>query len=56
MKNTERKVVRAGAAVSLMALAVLAAGCAGAIVGRALYEGRIDLASLMAGLRVLDQA
>jgi phosphoribosylformimino-5-aminoimidazole carboxamide ribotide isomerase len=37
-------------------VAVQAAGCAGAIVGRALYEGRIDLTSLMAGLRALDQA
>jgi phosphoribosylformimino-5-aminoimidazole carboxamide ribotide isomerase len=31
-------------------LAVQAAGCAGAIVGRALYEGRIDLRSLVATL------
>lgn len=32
-------------------VAAQAAGCAGAIVGRALYEGRIDLASLVATLR-----
>jgi phosphoribosylformimino-5-aminoimidazole carboxamide ribotide isomerase len=31
-------------------LAVQAAGCAGAIVGRALYEGRIDLRALMTSL------
>jgi phosphoribosylformimino-5-aminoimidazole carboxamide ribotide isomerase len=31
-------------------IAVQAAGCAGAIVGRALYEGRIDLRTLMAML------
>ena len=35
-------------------VAVQAAGCAGAIVGRALYEGRIDLAALVAGLRGHD--
>ena len=32
-------------------IAAQAAGCAGAIVGRALYEGRVDLAALLAGLR-----
>jgi phosphoribosylformimino-5-aminoimidazole carboxamide ribotide isomerase len=31
-------------------LAVQAAGCAGAIVGKAIYEGRIDLRSLLAAL------
>jgi phosphoribosylformimino-5-aminoimidazole carboxamide ribotide isomerase len=31
-------------------LAVQAAGCAGAIIGRALYEGRIDLRALMTSL------
>jgi phosphoribosylformimino-5-aminoimidazole carboxamide ribotide isomerase len=31
-------------------IAVQAAGCAGAIVGRALYEDRIDLRALMAML------
>jgi phosphoribosylformimino-5-aminoimidazole carboxamide ribotide isomerase len=31
-------------------LAIQAAGCSGAIVGRALYEGRIDLAALVAAL------
>lgn len=38
-------------------LAIAAAGCAGAIVGRALYEGRIDLASAIRALgdaRLLD--
>jgi len=35
-------------------IAVQAAGCAGAIVGRALYEGRIDLAALVASLRGFD--
>jgi phosphoribosylformimino-5-aminoimidazole carboxamide ribonucleotide (ProFAR) isomerase len=32
-------------------LAVQAAGCAGAIVGKAIYEGRIDLAELLQTLR-----
>jgi phosphoribosylformimino-5-aminoimidazole carboxamide ribotide isomerase len=32
-------------------LAVQAAGCVGAIVGKAIYEGRIDLARLLATLR-----
>jgi phosphoribosylformimino-5-aminoimidazole carboxamide ribotide isomerase len=32
-------------------IATQAAGCAGAIVGRALYEGRVALAALMEGLR-----
>jgi phosphoribosylformimino-5-aminoimidazole carboxamide ribotide isomerase len=36
-------------------LAVQAAGCAGAIVGRALYEGRIDLAALVAVLGTAGQ-
>ena len=31
-------------------LAVQAAGCGGAIVGKAIYEGRIDLAALLAAL------
>ncbi len=35
-------------------IAVEAAGCSGAIVGRALYEGRIDLAALVAELRGFD--
>jgi phosphoribosylformimino-5-aminoimidazole carboxamide ribotide isomerase len=35
-------------------IAVQAAGCAGAIVGRALYEGRIDLAALVESLRGFD--
>ena len=32
-------------------LAVQAAGCSGAIVGRAIYEGRVDLARLLDALR-----
>ncbi len=32
-------------------IAVQAAGCSGAIIGRALYEGRIDLRALLRGLR-----
>jgi phosphoribosylformimino-5-aminoimidazole carboxamide ribotide isomerase len=35
-------------------IAVQAAGCDGAIVGRALYEGHVDLASLMSMLRGYD--
>ena len=35
-------------------IATRAAGCHGAIVGRALYEGRIDLGSLVAAMRDLD--
>ena len=37
-------------------IAVQAAGCAGAIVGRALYEGQIDLAALVESLRGFDVA
>lgn len=37
-------------------LAVQAAGCAGAIVGRALYEGRIDLRALLAALGLAGEA
>jgi phosphoribosylformimino-5-aminoimidazole carboxamide ribotide isomerase len=37
-------------------LAARAAGCSGAIVGRALYEGRVDLASLVAMVRDGDGA
>ena len=36
-------------------LAVQAAGCAGAIVGRALYEDRIDLRALVAMLESGDR-
>jgi len=36
-------------------LAVHAAGCEGAIIGRAIYEGRIDLPSLVQGLAALGQ-
>jgi phosphoribosylformimino-5-aminoimidazole carboxamide ribotide isomerase len=35
-------------------IAIQAAGCAGAIIGRALYEGRIDLRSLIDNLRGFD--
>jgi phosphoribosylformimino-5-aminoimidazole carboxamide ribotide isomerase len=37
-------------------LAARAAGCSGAIVGRALYEGRIDLGDLLAALEGDDRA
>ena len=37
-------------------IAVQAAGCAGAIVGRALYEGRIDLRALVGELDGRDLA
>lgn len=37
-------------------IAVQAAGCAGAIVGRALYEGQIDLAALVESLRGFEPA
>ncbi len=37
-------------------IAVQAAGCQGAIVGRALYEGRIDLATLVRELRGPEDA
>jgi phosphoribosylformimino-5-aminoimidazole carboxamide ribotide isomerase len=35
-------------------IAAQAAGCAGAIVGRALYEGRVDLPALVVALRGFD--
>jgi phosphoribosylformimino-5-aminoimidazole carboxamide ribotide isomerase len=37
-------------------LAVQAIGCRGAIIGRALYEGRVDLETLMEGLRAFGEA
>lgn len=37
-------------------IAVQAAGCAGAIIGRALYEGRVDLGELVDSLRGFDVA
>ncbi len=36
-------------------IAIQAAGCAGAIIGRALYEGRIDLRALVGGLHTFDR-
>jgi phosphoribosylformimino-5-aminoimidazole carboxamide ribotide isomerase len=35
-------------------IAVQAAGCAGAIVGRAIYEGRVDLRDLARAVAGLD--
>ena len=37
-------------------IAVQAAGCAGAIVGRALYEGQVDLAALVEAIRGFEPA
>jgi phosphoribosylformimino-5-aminoimidazole carboxamide ribotide isomerase len=46
-----RRIIASGGIASIDdVIAVQAAGCAGAIVGRALYEGRIDLRALMAVL------
>jgi phosphoribosylformimino-5-aminoimidazole carboxamide ribonucleotide (ProFAR) isomerase len=35
-------------------IAVQAAGCAGAIIGRAIYEGRVDLRELARAVAGLD--
>jgi phosphoribosylformimino-5-aminoimidazole carboxamide ribotide isomerase len=46
------RVIASGGIASIEdVLAVRAAGCSGAIVGRALYEGRIDLGALLRALR-----
>ncbi len=37
-------------------IAVQAAGCAGAIVGRALYEGRVEVGAILAALEGLTQS
>jgi phosphoribosylformimino-5-aminoimidazole carboxamide ribotide isomerase len=46
------RIIASGGVASIEdVLAVQAAGCSGAIVGRAIYEGRIDLARLLDTLR-----
>jgi phosphoribosylformimino-5-aminoimidazole carboxamide ribotide isomerase len=45
------RIIASGGVASIEdVLAVQAAGCAGAIVGKAIYEGRIDLRALLAAL------
>jgi phosphoribosylformimino-5-aminoimidazole carboxamide ribotide isomerase len=51
--NCGRIIASGGIASVNDVMAVRAAGCSGAIVGRALYEGRIDLASLIKDMRGL---
>ena len=49
------RIIASGGIASISdVIAAHAIGCEGAIVGRALYEGRIDLAALIAGTRGLD--
>jgi phosphoribosylformimino-5-aminoimidazole carboxamide ribotide isomerase len=46
------RIIASGGVASIEdVLAVQAAGCGGAIVGKAIYEGRVDLARLLAVLR-----
>ena len=45
-----RRMTSGGVASIEDVLAVQAAGCGGAIVGKAIYEGRIDLRALLAAL------
>ena len=51
-----RGAIIASAGISTLAdlRAVRAIGCSGAIVGRALYEGRLDLADAIAAVRELS--
>jgi len=45
------RIIASGGVASIEdVLAVQAAGCAGAIVGKAIYEGRIDLRALLVAL------
>jgi phosphoribosylformimino-5-aminoimidazole carboxamide ribotide isomerase len=45
------RIIASGGVSSLAdVLAVQAAGCAGVIIGRAIYEGRVDLAEVLRAL------
>jgi phosphoribosylformimino-5-aminoimidazole carboxamide ribotide isomerase len=55
IRGTDAAVIASGGVASVAdLLAVRAIGCAGAIVGRALYDGRIDLADALAVLAASD--